>query len=95
MTDYLSRIRDIAMLLPGTTEDMGERETRFLVEGEAFARLSGDDALLQVCTADPSNEPCWADIPLGDATDWTLVEDRVARSWELVAPTALLEAGGR
>ncbi len=44
MTDYLSRIRDIAMLLPGTTEDVGERETRFLVEGEAFARLSGDGA---------------------------------------------------
>ena len=27
--------------------------------------------------------------------DWTLVEDRIARSWELAAPRRLLEAGGR
>ena len=32
MTDHLSRIRDIAMLLPGTTEDMTDGEACFLVE---------------------------------------------------------------
>ncbi|MEK9212085.1 MmcQ/YjbR family DNA-binding protein [Sphingomonas sp. 2378] len=95
MTDHLSRIRDIAMLLPGTTEEAKDGEACFLVEGEAFVRVSTEAATLHVCTADPSNEPCWADIPLSGDVDWTLVEDRIARSWELVAPTALLEAGGR
>lgn len=28
-------------------------------------------------------------------TDWDRIADRVARSWELVAPRRLLEAGGR
>ena len=28
-------------------------------------------------------------------TDWDRIGDRVARSWELVAPPRLLEAGGR
>lgn len=28
-------------------------------------------------------------------TDWSRIDDRVARSWELVAPKRLLEAGGR
>ncbi len=38
----------------------------------------------------------WVSIDLsGDDVDWTLVEDRVARSWELAAPRRLLEAGGR
>jgi phosphoribosylglycinamide formyltransferase-1/phosphoribosylamine--glycine ligase/phosphoribosylglycinamide formyltransferase/phosphoribosylformylglycinamidine cyclo-ligase len=30
----------------------------------------------------------------GDDIDWTLVEERIARSWELAAPPRLLEAGG-
>ena len=29
------------------------------------------------------------------ATDWNHIGDRVAQSWEMVAPRALLEAGGR
>lgn len=37
----------------------------------------------------------WVGIALGDDTDWMLVGDRIARSWELVAPRRLLEAGGR
>lgn len=31
----------------------------------------------------------------GDAVDWDHVSDRVATSWELVAPAKLLEMGGR
>lgn len=30
-----------------------------------------------------------------DETDWDRVADRIARSWELVAPRRLLEMGGR
>ena len=30
-----------------------------------------------------------------DDVDWDLVGDRIAQSWELVAPRRLLEAGGR
>ncbi len=37
----------------------------------------------------------WVAVDLGGEADWTLVEDRVTRSWELAAPAALLEAGGR
>ena len=31
----------------------------------------------------------------GEATDWDRVGDRIAMSWEMVAPRRLLEAGGR
>ncbi|MGI4731701.1 MAG: phosphoribosylglycinamide formyltransferase [Janthinobacterium lividum] len=37
----------------------------------------------------------WVGIDLSGDVDWPLVEDRVARSWELAAPARLLEAGGR
>ena len=37
----------------------------------------------------------WVSIDLRGDADWALVEDRVARSWELAAPRRLLEAGGR
>jgi hypothetical protein len=38
----------------------------------------------------------WIGMELnGDATDWQRVEDRIAMSWEMVAPRRLLEAGGR
>ncbi len=37
----------------------------------------------------------WVAMTLAGEVDWTLVEDRIARSWELVAPRRLLEAGGR
>jgi len=31
----------------------------------------------------------------GGSTDWDHIGDRVAQSWEMVAPRGLLEAGGR
>mgnify|MGYP004521809153 CR=1 FL=1 len=37
----------------------------------------------------------WVGVNLTGDPDWALVEDRVARSWELAAPARLLEAGGR
>lgn len=38
----------------------------------------------------------WVGMAIGfPDTDWQHVGDRVARSWELVAPARLLEAGGR
>jgi hypothetical protein len=38
----------------------------------------------------------WVGIAIGQPeTDWDLVGDRIARSWELAAPRRLLEAGGR
>lgn len=37
----------------------------------------------------------WVGVDLAGDADWALIEDRIARSWELAAPTRLLEAGGR
>lgn len=37
----------------------------------------------------------WVSVNLAGEADWALVEDRIARSWELAAPAGLLEAGGR
>jgi phosphoribosylglycinamide formyltransferase-1/phosphoribosylamine--glycine ligase/phosphoribosylglycinamide formyltransferase/phosphoribosylformylglycinamidine cyclo-ligase len=38
----------------------------------------------------------WVGVNLaGDSVDWELVDSRIARSWELVAPRRLLEMGGR
>ena len=38
----------------------------------------------------------WIGMELnGAATDWDRIEDRIAISWEMVAPRRLLEAGGR
>ncbi|WP_083942827.1 MmcQ/YjbR family DNA-binding protein [Sphingomonas soli] len=36
----------------------------------------------------------WVGLNLSDP-DWDHVGDRIARSWELIAPRRLLEAGGR
>ena len=44
----------------------------------------------------PAYMPTWLSISLtGDNVDWEHVGDRIAASWELAAPRALLEAGGR
>jgi hypothetical protein len=44
----------------------------------------------------PAYLPSWVSINLADEnTDWDLVGDRIAASWELAAPRRLLEAGGR
>ena len=37
----------------------------------------------------------WVGMDMAGDIDWALVEDRIARSWELAAPDRLLEAGGR
>ena len=44
----------------------------------------------------PAYMPTWLSIDVaGNAVDWNYVGDRIAQSWELAAPRALLEAGGR
>jgi len=44
----------------------------------------------------PAYMPTWLSINVaGDAVDWDHVGDRIAASWELAAPSSLLEAGGR
>lgn len=66
-------------------------------------RTSGTDeqAMLLEAAPDTYSNPAylgpsgWVAIDLAGEPDWTLVEDRVARSWELTAPRRLLEAGGR
>ena len=46
--------------------------------------------------AKPAYLRTWVSINLaGDRVDWDHVADRIAQSWELAAPRALLEAGGR
>jgi hypothetical protein len=46
--------------------------------------------------AKPAYMPTWLSINLaGEQVDWDHVADRIAASWELAAPRALLEAGGR
>jgi hypothetical protein len=37
----------------------------------------------------------WVGVTLGEDSDWDHIGDRIARSWELAAPSSLLEAGGR
>ncbi len=66
-------------------------------------RTSGVDeqAMLIDAAPDTYSKPAylgpsgWVGVALDGDPDWTLVEDRIARSWELAAPRALLEAGGR
>lgn len=66
-------------------------------------RTSGDDEQAMLLEADPAtySRPAylaskgWVAVALDGDVDWTLVEDRIARSWELAAPQGLLEAGGR
>ena len=44
----------------------------------------------------PAYLPSWVSINVADENvDWDHVADRIARSWELAAPSRLLEAGGR
>ena len=53
----------------------------------AVADTAALDAQLRAATA--------PFVVRGLGADWPLVEDRIARSWELAAPAARLEAGGR
>ncbi|MBB4154070.1 hypothetical protein GGQ80_001980 [Sphingomonas jinjuensis] len=119
MTDTLSRLREIALLLPDVEERESHGQPTFFVAGKQFAQFrddhhgdgrvvvcvktSGEDeqAMLLDAAPDTYSKPAylgpsgWVAIDLSGDADWTLVEDRVARSWELAAPRALLEAGGR
>ena len=66
-------------------------------------RTSGTDEQAMLIDAAPEtySNPAylgpsgWVGVALAGDPDWALIEDRVARSWELAAPRRLLEAGGR
>ena len=65
-------------------------------------RVSSVDEQAMLLEADPepyskpAYMPTWLSISLaGKDVDWDHVADRIAESWELVAPRRLLEAGGR
>jgi hypothetical protein len=88
MTDPLSRVRAIALLLPEAEERVSGNDTGFFVADTRFAQLAGAQLLVLGDAGDQA-------IELGDGADWTLIEDRIARGWELAAPEGLLEAGGR
>ena len=119
MTDPLTRVRDIALLLPETEERVSHGQPTFFVAGKQFAQFRDNhhgDGLIVVCVktsgadeqamlleAAPEtySRPAylgpsgWIGIDVSGEVDWALVEDRIARSWELAAPRRLLEAGGR
>ena len=65
-------------------------------------RTSSLDEQAMLLEADPETYskpaylPSWVSISLiSEFVDWDHVADRIATSWELAAPRALLEAGGR
>lgn len=116
MTDFLARLRSLALLLPDVEERSQGDAPAFLVAGARFAAFDDGPAgvVLSVRTggaddrdrliADapatyrlPHNQdgPEWVGIVLEDDSDWTLIEDHLAHSWELAAPAGALEAGGR
>lgn len=88
MTD-LDRIRSVAMLLPETEERAEGAATCFAVAGADFAKVA--DGRLAV----KDERGGWSSVEVTADGDWTLIEDRIARGWELTAPRRLLEAGGR
>ena len=119
MTDYLDRVRSIALALPEASERLSHGQPSFFVADRQFVQFrdnhhddgrlvacvktSGSDEQAMLIEADPRtySRPAylgasgWVAINLADDTDWPLVEDRIAASWELAAPARLLEAGGR
>lgn len=65
-------------------------------------RVSSLDEQAMLLDADPETYsrpaylPSWVSIDVaGERVDWDHVADRIAESWELAAPSRLLEAGGR
>jgi phosphoribosylglycinamide formyltransferase-1 len=69
-----------------------------------LVKCSGQDEMAQLIDADPDiyfrpayyGPSDWVGITLDrPAVDWEHISDRLAQSWELVAPRRLLEAGGR
>lgn len=87
----LEQVRAIALLLPEAEERETNGGVGFYVDGKPFATVSGETPPV-VRVREASGE---TSVTLDADADWTLVEDRVARSWELTAPRRLLEAGGR
>ena len=76
----------------------GDRETAVMV------RTSGRGEQAMLVEHDPDfyyvppylGPSGWVAMRVGATdTDWSRIDDRVAQSWELVAPQRLLEAGGR
>ncbi len=88
----IDRIRAVASLMPEVEERADGAQTTFVVDGHPF--VTCDAAEIRVRTSDAEGA-AWTSLTLGDDTDWALVDDRIARSWELTAPPRLLEAGGR
>jgi len=92
ISSQIARVREIASLLPRVEEQVLGGDKAFSVEQKAFAKVD-DAGTLHVLTA--VDDTTWTRIELNGDTDWALVEDAIARSWELSAPAGLLEAGGR
>jgi hypothetical protein len=76
----------------------GDGETAVLVktsglEEQAMLIEADPDCYFKPAYLGPSG---WVALRVGaDDTDWDRVEDRIAASWEMVAPSRLLEMGGR
>ena len=76
----------------------GDGETAVMVktsgaDEQAMLIESDPDSYYKPPYLGPSN---WVAIRVAAPdTDWTQVGDRIAASWEMVAPRRLLEAGGR
>lgn len=85
MTEMLDLIRDVVKVLPATEEREAGDATVFAVEGRDFVVVADDGATVR-------GDDGWTAI---DLSDRVAVEDAVAHAWELAAPRALLEAGGR
>ncbi|KQN90434.1 hypothetical protein ASE95_13140 [Sphingomonas sp. Leaf231] len=100
----IDRIRDVAMLLPEVEERTTDGTTSFVVDGSTFAEYRLDASSMRVRDEQPlpgdrgeraGDGAAWSDIDMTGDVDWVHTEDRIARSWELVAPQRLLETGGR
>lgn len=85
----LARVRSVALALPEAEEENEAETSSFSVDGTVFARITGDGALAT------RSESGWRTLTLSEDADWTVIGDAIARGWELSAPQALLEAGGR
>ncbi len=86
MTDMLDRIREAVKVLPATEERDAGEATVFAVEGNDFVRIVSDSATVR-------SDDGWTVVDADG--DPVALEDAIAHAWELAAPRALLEAGGR
>lgn len=90
MTDAIDKVRAAALALPGSEERMIDGRPTFLVGGEAFASMAGDTLFVRQAEGEAFDT-----IGAVPSSDWAWIEDRIAASWEYVAPQGLAEAGGR